>query len=116
MKIILPAVLNPISRRKDKSVRISFETRELSPDETLGLMAVEGLEMWVALAPNSDELDTPKENAELDTKSPAQRLRDVLFVLYKQRVEDGKYVGLFNSFYQEKMEGVIDFIKSKLHE
>lgn len=115
MKIILPAVLNPISRRKDKSVKLSLETRELDHGELLSLMSLEGSEMWLCLSPNQNELDTPEEPASLDLKSPSERLRAVLHVLYKQEIEAGKYVGLFDTFYKERVEKLIEFVKQKLN-
>lgn len=115
LKITLPAILNPISRRKDKSVRVSFETRELNPEEILTLMSLEGTEMWVGLAPNADEIEIPEEHAEIDEKTPSERLRSVLYVWYKQEVEAGKFTGLFETFKKERMERIIEGVKSKLH-
>jgi hypothetical protein len=115
MKIILPAILNPVSRRKDKSVKLSFETRELGSDEILSLMSLEGDEMWIALAPNQDQLpEIPTERAEIEEKTPSERLRAVLFVWYKQESEARKFIGTFESFKNEKMEKIIESIKSKL--
>lgn len=116
MKITLPTTLNPISRRKDKSIKLSFETRELSAEETMTLMALEGAEMWICLAPNAEEIEIPEERAEVDEKSPSERLRNVLFVYYKQETEAGRYIGLFENFKKEKMERLIEFIKGKLYE
>lgn len=114
-KIILPAQLNPIARRKDKSVKLSFETRELQSDEILTLMSLEGAEMWIALAPNQEELpETPTEPAELQVKSQSARLNAVLYILWKQQTKKGKYVGLFETFKRERMEQLIEVIKSKL--
>jgi hypothetical protein len=114
MKITLPAVLNPISRRKDKSVKLSLETRELSPEETLTLMAMEGAEMWLALAPNAEQIEIPEEPAELEGKTISQRIKAALYVLYKQETEKDAYVGVFNNFYQEHGEKIIEYIKRKL--
>lgn len=111
----LPAQLNPISRRKDKSVKLSFETRELDPEETLTLMSLEGAEMWLFLAPNQDEnIEAPEEVAEVDQKPQSERLRNVLYVLWKQETERGKYLGLFETFKKERMEKLIELIKTKL--
>jgi len=115
MKITLPTSLNPISRRKDKSVKLSFETRELDSTELMTLMALEGQEMWLILSPNENDAEIPLENAELDTKSPAQRLRSVLYVLYQQDMKENKFVGLFETFYKERMEKLIELIKNKLN-
>lgn len=114
MRITLPAVLNPISRRKDKSVRLSLETRELNPEETLSLMSIEGAEMWVVLSPNEGDTEVPDEDAHIDEKSPSERLKNVLFVWWKQEVEAGKYVGIYENFRRERMEKIIDTIKGKL--
>lgn len=115
MKIILPVQLNPLSRRKDRSVKLSFETRELNTEEVLSLMACEGLEMWLALAPNSDELpDLPEERAEIGAKTPSERLRSVLYVWFKQESDKGSFVGTFEAFRAEKLEKIIETIKGKL--
>ncbi len=114
MRIILPVQLNPISRRRDKSVKLSFETRELSPEETMSLMSLEGAEMWLCLANEEREIEIPEEKPEIEEKSQSERLRNVLYVLYKQQVEKGKYVGIFDAFKKERMEQLIEVIKSKL--
>lgn len=117
-KIILPALLNPISRRKDKSVKLSFETRELSPEETIALMALEGAEMWICMSPDEKEVELPDNMGavELGEKTPSERLRSVMFVWYKQETEAGRYIGLFETFRKEKMEKIIEGVKSKLEE
>lgn len=115
-KIVLPAQLNPISRRKDKSVKLSLETRELTPEETLTLMSIEGAEMWLCLAPEESELEIPEEKVSLDEKSPSERLRSVLFVWYKQLTEKNppQYLGTFENFRKEKMEWIIEQVKKRL--
>jgi hypothetical protein len=117
MKIKLPAQLNPISRRKDRSVKLSFETRELTPSETMTLMSLEGVEGWLVYAPNDsdiDDSDVPNAKAEVGIKSASERLRAVIFIWFKQETEKGSYVGLFDTFLKEKMEKIIEGVKSKL--
>lgn len=117
MKTILPVSLNPISRRKDKSVKMSFETRELNPEETMILMAMEGEEGWLLFSTNREEIkeeDVPQEKAEVDDKTPSERLRAVMFVWYKQESDKGRYIGTFENFRRDKMEKIIESIKSKL--
>ncbi len=118
-KIILPVQLNPISRRKDRSVKLSFETRELQPSEVLSLMALEGAEMWILMSHQSENLDQealPNSKPELGIKSHSERLRDVIFVLYKQHTQDQKFVGDFETFYKARLDNFIDVIKTKLHD
>jgi len=115
MKILLPVQLNPISRRKDKSVKLSYETRELTADETFMLMSMEGEEGWVLFSTNRDEVTEegiPQENAELNQKSQSQRIKSVLYILYTQDTKKGKFVGTFESYYKEKTEKYIEHLKT----
>lgn len=118
--ITLPAQLNPISRRKDRSCKLSWETRELTPSEIMTLMAMEGTEGWLVFAPSKEQIDIdeiPTEKPELNQKTQSERLRSVIYVHYKQAVEDGLYVGLPETFYQEQMIKVVEGYKLKnLHE
>ncbi len=120
MKLTLPAILNPISRRKDKSVKLSFETRELRDDEVLALLKLEGSEGHLVYAPNEaeiDDTDIPDYKAEVGVKSASERLRAVIYVHYKQSVEAGLYVGIADVFYKEQMEKIIEGYKQKnLHD
>lgn len=113
--MILPVSLNPISRRKDKSVKLSFETREMMPDETMALMAMEGAEMWMSLATSEEELpEAPSDRPEVDSKTPATRMRNVLYILYKKAVDEKTFVGIFDVYYKERMEKLIELLKGKI--
>lgn len=114
-KILLPVQLNPISRRKDRSVKLSLETRELGTDEILLLMSLESEEMWMALTTNQDDMpEAPEINAEVETKSDTQRQRNVLYILWRQATEKGKYLGTFESYYHENMNRIIETLKNKI--
>ncbi len=116
-KITLPVSLNPISRRKDKSVKLSYETRELTPAETMTLMSMEGSEGWLVFSQNEiQESEIPQGNAELESKSQAQRTRAVLYKLYIQETKKQNFVGSWESFYKDKTEKVIEKYKSLLDE
>lgn len=111
MSIVLPVILQPISRRKDKSVCLKFDTRELNPTEMMTLFPLEGSEGYILYSPNKEDLnekEIPKENSALDTKTPSQRLRSRIFVHYHQAVERGEYIGLGENFYKEQMEKIIE--------
>jgi hypothetical protein len=113
MKITLPVQLSPISRRRDRSVKLSFDTRELNSSEILSLMAIEGQEMWLLLAPNELFDEVPEVNADLENKTESQRQRSVLYLLYKQALKKG-YIGTFNAYYSQQMERIIEQLKSKI--
>lgn len=114
MKIILPAQINPPRLRKDGSASISLDTRELTAEEIFSIMSLRHSEGWMAFSPNENDLDVPEEDAEVEGKSQSQRLRNTLFVWYKQETDNGRFVGTFNSFKDEKMESIINGVKSKL--
>jgi hypothetical protein len=113
-KIILPSQINPPRIRKDGSCSVSFDTRELSAEEIFVIMNLRNSEGWLCFSPNENELETPDTKAELDEKTPTQRLTAVLFVWYKQECEKGHFVGLFETFRKEKMENIIEGVKKKL--
>lgn len=115
MKIILPAQINPPTLRKDGSAKLTFDTRELTAEEIFTIMSLRHTEGWLCFSPNNDDLDVPEEKAQVDgEKSPSERLRAVLYVWYKQETDAGRFVGLFDTFKKEKMEKIIEGVKSKL--
>lgn len=118
MKILLPVQLNPISRRKDKSVKLSYETRELSPEETLTLMSMEGEEGWVLFSSNQDikEEEIPEANADLGQKTQSTRIRSCLYKLYMQEVHAQTFLGTFENYYKDKTELYITFLKEKIND
>lgn len=116
MKVLLPATLSKVASRKDRSYTLSFDTRELSGNEAATLLGELMNEGWLLYSPNEDltEEDVPDEKADSMTgsKTQAQRLRSTLYVLWKQRGQNGS----FESFYRSNMETIIELIKEKLEE
>lgn len=119
MKLLLPAQINAPRFRKDNSCSITFDTRELAADELMYILGVRQAEGWLMYASNRAEIDdseVPDVKATLDLKSHSERLRDVIFVWYKQATKDQKFVGDFETFYKGKMETIIEGVKTKLHD
>ncbi len=110
----VPARLNGLSTKVDGSLSLRFETGiELSPEETALLISYVKAEGWLLFSMNEfQESDVPKENAPSTGKSAAKRLRDVLFVYWKENVNSGD----FEVFYKRKMESIIESVKEKLPE
>lgn len=89
MKAKLPAIFNKITSLADRSYKLEFSTRELSGQDATILMNQLHDEGWLLFSPNNDitEQDIPETKADpmLDnSKSPQQRLRDRMFVYYKE--------------------------------
>lgn len=115
IKLILPAVIHPPTIRQDGSISLKFDSRELSAEEYMTIMGFRNTEGWVAFQPNEEGIpDLPSERAEVDQKTPSERLRNVLFVWYKQESTKGNFVGTFEAFRNEKMEKIIETVKGKL--
>lgn len=108
-QITLPASFDNISLRKDGSCLLKFETRELTSEELMTVLGFRNTTGWLLYSQNPD-MTAPDNPAQLDTKSPSERLRDVLYVFYKQQ----NPVVSFETFYSEKMESIINQIKNKL--
>ena len=112
MKVTFPVLIDSIRTLKDRSVKIVLETREFSPDESAILFSLRGSEAWALLSPAPlEEDDIPDEPVyQSSGKSPSQRLRNVLYVLWQQKGS----IGEFDTFYRERIEGIIAKIKEKL--
>lgn len=116
MKILTAAILDGYQRRKDKSVSLRFITQEKTSGEiadidrlvdTFGIVYFRGQERI-----NQDEVDE-LDAVELDLydqpKSQSQRLRNVLFKVWKQDEQ-----GEFKEFYKHETERIIQHYKNKL--
>lgn len=106
-----PVILNSASTRADGSIGLRLSTPELKSDEKAAFFDLQGQQLKMLLQPESLEPAELKDvKGEFDGKTPGQRLRATIFVLWKQRGEIGEY----DDFYKKQMEKLIDFIKSKL--
>jgi hypothetical protein len=100
--------MNP---RADRSWRLQFETRELTGDEVKILADNFQGEGWLLFKPNEFVVaEIPTTEADSGTKSQSQRLRDVIFIMWKQKGGRGDY----ETYYRLTMEKLIEYIKDKL--
>ena len=105
-----PIVINSIRSRKDRSVSFSAETPELTNDERNVFFDLQGVNANMLLEPEDGNKEVLNVDTDLDNKSQSQRLRAVLFVWFKHLGEPGD----FKTFYYQKMESIINGVKSKL--
>jgi len=114
--IVLNSILSGFRSRKDRSLGFSASTGELDTREKVALMELEGLNVRLLIEPTDYATDGKVEvKSDLSTKPPSQRLRAVLFVLFKQLTAKGKIeVTTFDQFYLQNMERLITDIKSQL--
>ena len=112
-KVLIQALLDGVSHRKDGSLGIRFLTQEMSAQDKLKLIELLNSFGWVCFSPSEAEaVDIPETQPDDTRKSESQRLRAVLFLLYKQ----GEQLDTFAFYYREKMEKFIEHIKGKLND
>jgi len=115
--IIIPAILESYRSLKDKTIKIVFETNEPTPEQLTGIAL--NIQKFGYLAfkdepfkqKEKEVLESLKSDYEDSGKTPAQRLRGVLYRLWEKDNE-----GFKNSVdhYNSKMETLISHFKSKL--
>lgn len=114
MNIQIEAHMRMPHFNKDRSATIKFTSaREITKEEREILFEAGTTDDlgWLLWSPNKHQTDDlPKEEASDSTKTPAQRLRGAIYILWQQSGEPGD----FEVFYREKMEKLIEFIKAKL--
>ncbi len=110
--ISVPAQVINMNPKADRSWKLVFETRELRGEEVKLLADNFQGEGWLLFKPNEaiSLEEVPEGNAESGVKSQSQRLRDVIFILWKQNGERTD----FESFYRTYLEKLIEYTKGKL--
>lgn len=113
--IIVPALLDTISTLKDGTIKLVFETQELTPEKVGTLFSYrKGLGFLAykpeTFQPEQVELIEKLKVDEFENKSHSKRMRDILFRLWeqnKQGYED------FNLYYQYRMNHLCDLLKNE---
>ena len=115
--LIIGSILEGYRSLKDRTLKITFETSEPSPENLTSIAALIGKFGYLAFkedAFKSDEIDVLKglESDYEDTgKTPSQRLKAVLYLNWKysnQGYED------FNLYYEFQMNKMLEHWKKKL--
>ena len=114
--VVIAGIMEGIASRKDRTVKISIGTNELSPDEAAQLFSLSSQFCYIGIKAEPfvkeernliDNLKADFENA----KTPGQRLRGILFRLWEKNGEGYKD---FQSYYLAKMDQLCDHYKGKL--
>ena len=115
--IVTPIILTSFSSKVDGSLGFRGTTPELSTVEKVALMDLQGKNVRALFEPVDYSTDGKLEiKNSLGTKTPSERLRAVLFVLFKQLSESGKTGSkTFDEFYLHQMETVIQSYKEQLN-
>lgn len=112
MKTInLNVIINGVRAKVDRSLGLSLSTPELSPAEKAYFMELQGVNLDATFKPVDEPQTEPvKIDKEISQKTPSQRFRGVLFVVWKELgcKED------FETFYKSEYEKIIGYYKKKL--
>lgn len=113
--ILLSAIIENVSTRKDRTVKMTIGTQELSPNKAGEVFGLHGKLAVVYISakeiPQREIDQVDKIDPELAGKSQSQRLRNVLFVLFEQSHEGFKD---FQSYYISKTERIIEDLKNQI--
>lgn len=113
--ILLATTVENISTRKDKTVKITLGTQELSPSKAGELFDMMNKVAFTYI--NAKEIDqkdidqVDKLDPEIPGKTQSQRIRNVLFILWQQGNEGFKD---FQSYYVSKTERFIEELKMQI--
>ena len=115
--ITLPVILTSYRSLADKTIKLTFDSSEISPYQVGELHSKQGCYGYLAF---KDEPFTDVEKEALEAlktdfddkgKTHGQRLRAVLYRLWEKDNEGRK---VFHDYYIAKMETLIEHFKSKL--
>lgn len=114
--ILIAVQVTKIASRVDGSVTVTLDTPEISPSKAGEIFALRKKEAFCYLKPSPVNESEVKAIDGLQPelsggKSMSKRLRDVLYVAWKQNNEGYKDSELY---YRYKMEKFIEHVKSKL--
>lgn len=106
-----PAILTRISALSDGGLSLGFHTNELKLEDKSTALSFQGKFGYLLFRENEfSDADIPDTDAPDEDRSPSQRLRGALFVLWKQRGEKSD----FESFYRTMMDRAIKRVKNLL--
>ena len=115
----IPAGLDNYRSLRDRTIKLTFETQELTPEQMANIHWSLNKIGVLAFAPDAfathemEELDKIRVEFDDTGKTPGQRLRAVIYRLWEQKPEGYK---IFNDFYMAKMETLIIHFKNKLEQ
>jgi len=115
--VLIPAIYEGSRDLQDKSKKLVFKTNEITPEQASNLQVCVQQFVYLAIKPepflkeNLKIIGDIKTDYEDTGKTPAQRLRAVLYKNWEQTSEGYKD---FNLYYAYKIEGMINHFKSKL--
>ena len=112
MKAIkLNTIITSIRSKKDGSLGLTLSTPELSVPEKSVFLELHNINLDMELTPlDHIASEVVSVDKDLETKTQSQRIRSVLYLIWKQEGEEGE----FSLYYKHKTEKYLEFLKAKL--
>lgn len=116
--LLFAAIVERVNTRKDNTLGVTLGLQEVSPATAGQLVTLNNRLVAVYLSEkekiSQEEIDqVDKIDRVMEGKSPSQRMRNVLYILFTQNEEGYK---TFDEYYRGKMETIINHLKSKIQE
>jgi hypothetical protein len=110
-KIQLDIIITSLRARVDGSLGLSLSTPELTAEEKVELMKLQNMVCEALISPKEAfNAPTVTVDREIDKKSQSDRIRAILFLLWKQDGEKGE----FRDYYYKQTEKLIEWLKTKI--
>jgi hypothetical protein len=109
----VPASINSVRTLVDGGTKLDVITNELNPEELAQLFSLKSKFGWFVFKENiitPEDLNLPDVKFEKGDKTPSQRLRSVIYVMWQQS-DQSKTADEFYKYYMDK---IIESIKEKL--
>lgn len=117
-KLLLPAQFDAYQNRKDKTVSLRFITQEQTPQQIAHIHSMLDVYGYLYFKGETEIAQAEREEIDaLDTdiydspKTQSQRLRNVLFLLWKQKPDGFRE---FVDYYKFHTDKIIEHLKSKI--
>lgn len=94
----------------DGSLSLTVHTPELNPSDKAHFMELQGVNLDMLFDPIDYQVPEIEIDKDLEGKSQSERIRNCLYVLWKQEGEPGE----FAQFYKNRTEKIINWLKRKL--
>ncbi len=109
-KINTQAIITGLRSKVDGSLGLTVSTPELTSEEKTEFFNLQNKNLMITIVPEDEKPDDMiSVKADMEGKSPSQRQRAIIFVLFKQQ----NNIKTFNEFYERTMEAIIDKLKAK---
>jgi|ERR1035437_4259592 hypothetical protein len=113
IKLQFASQIESVNAKADKTLSIKIGTQELSPDDASYLLSMMGNVVWVGIAETEiKSLEVPDVIPEFKgEKSPSQRLKAIIYVLWKEKTDQKE---AFPRYYDSYLSKIIEQLKTKL--